>query len=377
MRAYSTLLLLAVACSSEERAASGAGGSGGTTASGGAAGSAGTDGGGQAPYSVQAFDAVRIQSDSSKPNFQKASSEVDFGTGPFQKATLVVDLATTCYPFESWKTNPPPPGHNWPADCDAFDRNFEIVLDPPKDAKAGPPGLELMRAITPFGGPLHLELDVTDVLNVRTGKHPIEVTIGTWSDASGKVSGSAGGWNVSARVDLVPGTSPRAVLAVVALANGSVTDPNPLAPIAFEVPPGTASTRLEYRVTGHGGVTPAAGCGLAPAEEFCLRTHALFVDEAQFDSVMPWRDDCATLCTLAHQDTSSGGFDYCKENPCGAISSVKASRANWCPGSLTPPMVWDLGQLAQPGAHTFRYQVEDVASGGSWRVSASLYAFGP
>lgn len=377
LRRLSWLVLacLVVACSSEE---SSKGGSGGSAGSGGAAGSAGSGGGaGAQPYSVQAFTAVRIQSDSAKPNFQRASTEVDFGSGPFQKATMVVDLATTCFPFESWKDNPPPPGQSWPADCDAFDRNFEILLDAPQDPKAGPPALELMRAITPFGGPLHLELDVTDVVNGRPGKHPLDVTIGTWSDASGKVTGSDGGWNVSVRFELSPGVAPKNVLAVIALIDASITDPAPLSPIPFEVPVGTASTRLEYRVTGHGGVTGAAGCGLAPAEEFCLRTHELYLDESPLDTVQPWRDDCASLCTLAHQDGANGGFDYCKENPCGAIPSVKAPRANWCPGSLTPPLTWSPPVLNAPGSHSFRFQVEDVASGGSWRVSAALFAFGP
>jgi hypothetical protein len=382
--AFVTLLLLSLlssACSSGESSGGASGGQAGNAdagGNGGSGGSAGADaGGGKAPYSVDAFQAVRIQSDSQKPNFQRATTELDFGAGPFQKASLVVDLGTTCFPFETWKTNPPPTGQNWPANCDAFDRNFEILLDPPKDPKLGPPALELMRAITPFGGPLHLEIDVTDVLNARPGKHPLDVTISTWSDGAGKVSGSDGGWNVTARFDLVPGKAPKNVLAVVALANDSVSSPTPIAPIAFEVPAGTTSTRLEYRVTGHGGVSGASGCGLSPAEEFCLRTHALFVDESQFDSVQPWRDDCATLCTLVHQDGANGGFDYCKENPCGAISSVKAPRANWCPGSLTPPMTWDPPELKVTGPHSFRFQVEDIASGGSWRVSAALFAFGP
>jgi hypothetical protein len=43
-----------------------------------------------------------------------------------------------------------------PADCDAFDRNFEIALDEPDADSGAPPGLELVRAITPFGGPLRL-----------------------------------------------------------------------------------------------------------------------------------------------------------------------------------------------------------------------------
>ena len=371
-------LLLSIACSSDDSTpkATGTGGAGGAGgADSGVGGGAGAHAG-ALPYSVSAFDAIRIQSKTEQPNFQRASATLDFGAGPFQKATLVVDLATTCFPFEKWKANPPPPGQNWPADCDAFDRNFEFVLDRPADPKAGPPGIELVRAITPFGGPMHLEIDVTDVVNGRPGKHTLDVHIGTWSDGAGKVSGSNGGWNVTARVDLVPGTPPRKVLAVLPLFDHSNGDPAPLAPVKFDVPAGTKASRLEYRVTGHGGVTGAAGCGMAPAEEFCSRTHALYADEIEFDSLNPWRDDCATLCTIAHQDGSNGGFDYCKENPCGAISSVKAPRANWCPGSVTPPLVWEPPAWVTPGPHSFRYQVDDIASGGSWRVSAVLFAFG-
>src|SRR5688500_4973109 len=177
-----------LSCSSDDagRAPAGTGGSAGATD--GAAGGdidAGVETG-PAAYAVPVFDAVRISSDAAQTNFQQAAAEFDFGTGPFTKVTLVVDLGTTCYPFDSWKDNPPPAGQNWPADCDAFDRNFELSLDPPADEKIGPPALELVRAITPFGGPLHLEVDVTDVANGRPGKHQLRVVIPTWSDAAGK-----------------------------------------------------------------------------------------------------------------------------------------------------------------------------------------------
>lgn len=360
-----------VACSSNDEAAAPSGGSGG------GAGDAGADTTAPpAPYTVDAFDKVRINSDSSKENFQHALTDVDFGAGPFEKVTLVVDLDTTCYPFDKWQDNPPPSGQNWPADCDAFDRNFEFYLDPAADPATDPPGIELVRAITPFGGPLHLDVDVTDVANGLPGKHALKVVIPTWSDGAGQVSGSDGGWFVSAHLDVVPGTAPRKVLAVKSLFNGSQTKPDPIAAIPFEVPEGTTSSRLEYRATGHGGVTGASGCGLSPAEEFCLRTHALFVDEKSFTDVMPWRDDCDTLCTIAHQGPANGGFDYCQENPCGAIASVKAPRANWCPGSVTPAYDFDVPELSTPGSHSFRFQIGEVADGGSWRISTTFFAFG-
>ncbi len=187
------------------------------------------------------------------------------------------------------------------------------------------------------------------------------------------MTGSNGGWNVTARFEMVPGPAPRNVLAVTPLYDGSQTTPDSPA-VELEVPAGTTSSRIEYRVTGHGGV--AFGCGTSPAEEFCQRQHSIFVDEELAADVFPWRDDCASLCTIAHQGPPNGGFDYCLENPCGAIASVQAPRANWCPGSITPPLTWDFDPLRAPGTHNFRWKIADVADGGSWRVSVTYFAFG-
>ncbi len=343
-----------------------------------AAARASADAGGEAapaaPYSLDALTSARIGSNSARPDFQRAAAPIDLRDGPFERVTLVVDLDTTCFPFERWEDDPPPTGHNWPASCDAFDRNFEIVLDEPRSA-ADPPGLELVRAITPFGGPMRVEADVTEVANGLPGPHELGVRITTWSDASGQVTGADGGWTVSARLDVVPGRPPAGVLAVVPLFYDSVTVPG-IEPLEFETPPGTVFTRLEYRATGHGGARGAPGCGLAAAEEFCRRAHAIFADEALVGDVDPWRDDCERLCTVARQPSASGGFDYCVENPTGDIGSVRASRSNWCPGSVTPPFTWDLDALRTAGPHSFRWQLTDVAPGGSWRISVNFFAFG-
>ncbi|MEB2313156.1 MAG: peptide-N-glycosidase F-related protein [Sorangiineae bacterium] len=342
-------------------------------------GSAGADGGADgpaasSPYTIEAFDAVRITSDSSAPNFQHATADIELRDAPFASVKLVVDLGTTCYPFDGWKDNPPPPGQDWPADCDAFDRNFELSLDDP-EADGAAPGLELVRAITPFGGPEHLEVDVTDVANGSPGKHRLKVTIPTWADGAGKVSGSSGGWNVTARLEVTPGPAPRRVLAVTPLFYGDQSGPDANERSAkLVVPEGTRRARVEYRVTGHGGGT-GAGC-IGPAEEFCARVHTVFLDEQQIGLLDPWRTDCDALCTLAHQDNGGAGFDYCKENPCGAIESVRAPRANWCPGSMTPPFILEGGPMTEPGEHELRWRVSEIAEGGMWRVSATFFAFG-
>jgi hypothetical protein len=300
--------------------------------------STGDDGGADAPaqpaapYTQTLLDKAHIGSDSSKPDFQKATASVTLTGAPFAKVNLVVDLVSPCFPFSNWTTDPPPSGQNWPADCDAFDRNFEMALIDPA-APAGTPGLELVRAITPFGGPEHVEQDVTDVFNAIQGARTFQVIIPTYSDSAGKVSGSNGGWFVSAHLDVTPGTPPANVLAVIPLYYDSVQAGQTVADVPFTMPPGTTSSRLEYRVTGHGGANdPSTNC-FGPAEEFCRRTHHVFLDGQQIEQGIPWRKDCDQLCTTV----TGGPFgSYCKENPCGAPQSVTASRANWCPGSETP-----------------------------------------
>jgi len=372
--------LLFVGCGGGSSSGSGgAGASGGSGGAGGSGGSGGSGGGVSYPdaYTIVAFDDTRITSDGSQPNFQTVFADVDFKDGPFASAKLVVDLASTCYPFDNWLDNPPPSGQNWPADCDAFDRNFDISLDDPVDPAVDGPGLELMHAITPFGGPMHLEIDVTDVANGLPGNHRIRAHITTWSDGAGQVSGSNGGWNVTARLEMVPGAAPRNVLAVKSLFYGTQTTAEGPGELAFDAPEGTTSGRIELKTSGHGGGDPVAGC-IGPAEEFCNRTHSVSIDGALVEAWKPWRTDCKDLCTeTTHTWPSGSSFNYCMENPCGAISSVKAPRANWCPGSMTPPKQWETPELGKVGPHTFQWVISTVAPGGSWATSATYFAYGP
>lgn len=329
---------------------------------------------GPEPYEILALDRARITSRGGEPNFHRVSAPIDWEGAPFSSVKMIVQLETTCYPFETWANNPPPPGHNFPADCDAFDRNFEVHLDPVEGGE--PPAIELLRAITPFGGPLTIETDVTDVANGLPGPHRVQVVIPTYSDGQGQVSGSDGGWNVSVRFEVVPGPAPRKVLAVKSLWNFSHDSNTGILPATIQVPEGTVDSRLEYRVTGHGGGTPGRDC-IGPAEEFCRRTHALYVDTVLVDFFEAWRDDCDQLCTITHYGPAGGGFDYCLENPTGAIGSVRAPRANWCPGSVTPPQVWSVAELSSSGTeHQVHYTISEVLPGGIWRVSATYFAFG-
>jgi hypothetical protein len=320
------------------------------------------------------FDRVHLSSDPEAEHFQRASSWVDFGFDPVERATLSVDLESPCFPFDNWTPDSIPEGHNWPRLCDAFDRTLLLSLDDPEDAATEPPGIELVRAITPFGGPMRFHADVTDIVNGLPGTHQLRVDITTYGDAGGQVTGSHGEWIVSSVLTLEPGAAPRKVLAVEPLLFGFVTEAAST-PVTFRVPPGATSARLEYRATGHGGVMPAPGC-IGPAEEFCPRTHSLLFDGAALDEFSPWRNDCAMLCTPASFESEVLRIpEYCAENPCGAPESVRAPRANWCPGSVTPPRVSESGVLAAPGEHEFALAIDRVEAGGLWLVSATYFAF--
>ena len=323
--------------------------------------------------SMPLFDDVRIGSNPSEADFQNAQIDVDFG-GPYAHVVLVADLVSSCFPFAGWKDDPPPSGQNWPPRCDAFDRNYEFTLDEPQK-DGDPPAIELVRAITPFGGPEHFEVDVTDVINGRPGKHAVRVHISTWSDGAGQVSGSNGGWSVSAHLDVTPGKPERPVLAVIPLLNTYQGRMAAGIDLPFVIPPGTKAARIEYRATGHGGGSGGLGC-IGPAEEFCMRKQTLKLDgQTAFEGNL-WRDDCDQNCTLETQGSGTSSFQYCLQNPCGNIDSVKAPRANWCPGTMTPPLMVTADALPAAGPHTFSYLVPFIANGGGWRLSAVVVALG-
>lgn len=321
------------------------------------------------PSRTVLLDSVVISSDADALHFQSATADVDFGEASVASAKLLVELTSPCFPFSKWAEQGVPDGQRWPARCDAFDRTLSVSLDD-AEPDATPPGIELVRAVTPFGGPMQLEVDVTDVVNGLPGLHRLRLRIDTWSDADGLVSGSSGEWQASVSLETTLGAAPRRVLAVVPLVLESQTAAD-ATPVELRVPQGVGSARLDYVVTGHGGV-PELGC---TAEEFCQRAHELRLDGQLLEELFPWRSDCGNLCTITANDAGAGPSSYCAENPCGAPESVRAPRANWCPGSVTPPFVIEKAALTVAGRHELTRSIRGLREGGQWRVSATYFAF--
>lgn len=326
------------------------------------------DAGGE-PVTVVVLDHAHIGSNPAMPDYQAASAPLPaLPAGTFQRATLVLDLATTCFPFSGWANDPPPAGHNFPPSCDAFDRLWETSLVDAANPTAT--GLELVRAVTPFGGPMHVEQDVTDVINARpTALSTLAVRIDTAADPAGKVTGSRGGWTVSAHLELVAGPPPAAILAVIPIRTGFILPATPPLASMIPVPAGGHRVRVEVHATGHGAGSVGPDC-IGPADEFCKRPQQLTVDGVA-DAFTPWRDDCASLCTIAHDATKN--IDYCTENPTGLPASVRAPRAGWCPGSVAAPHV----TTATPAGTQLAigYAIPGLPSGASWDVSVAAFIY--
>ncbi len=323
------------------------------------------------PFTITALDHQWLSSFEAS---QSADAEIELGEGPFTSVTLVVELESPCFPFEKWADDPPPDGQNWPATCDAFDRIVNLVADPAEEG--APPDVELFRGITPFGGPQTYETDVTDWANALPGTHTLRGFVATWTDGAGQVSGSEGGWFMSVRLEVDPGPPPRNVLAAIPLVHADIGPDTSSQSLELELPEGTTAARLDYVVSGHGGAAGNGDC-IGPADEFCHRVHTLAFDDTELGSFDPWRDDCIDLCTITEFEWPDGStMDYCMESPCGAIGSVQAPRANWCPSAPVPPFAIDLAQLATPGPHTFSFTIDGIADGGVWPTSAIVYAFG-
>jgi hypothetical protein len=268
----------------------------------------------------------------------------------------------------------------FPAKCDRFDRLMYFEIDPAAtDADA--PGLQVLRSITPYGGPLEKSVDITDFANTHAGPHSLRSFVGTWVDDAGQVSGSDGGYFLSVTIETKPGVVAQRALAVTSLYSGWVGVETPLTELPFTLPEGVGRAELAYLVTGHGGAMDPSSACIGAADEFCKRTHHIRVDGVEltpegFDGAafIPWRDDCGELCTLAQGHPMMGS--YCRENPNRMQGSVTAPRANWCPGDAVRPIVVKLpAAQAAPGQHTARFDIDDIYPDGRWQVALAVYAY--
>ncbi len=127
--------------------------------------------------------------------------------------------------------------------------------------------------------------------------------------------------------------------------------------VTFDLPNDVSNAQLRYITTGHGG--------WENGDEFVPKKNRIFLDQQEVFAFTPWRHDCGSYRLF---NPASGNFN-------NGLSSSDYSRSNWCPGTVTNPIMIDLGDL-KAGKHTIQVRIPQGAPEGnsfsSWNVSGVL-----
>ncbi|MGJ1410933.1 PNGase F N-terminal domain-containing protein [Sphingobacterium thalpophilum] len=241
------------------------------------------------------------------------------------------------------------------------------------------PIVELMRFFTPFGIKQfnHLQLkdkmwqdsvlyrqDITELAGMLSDR---DIYIGTFIGNYDK-----NGHEVSLELTIHPGfdggaESPlRKAMSLFTTTNvmemggqeyGSMFDRDKGLTMSFHLDQDAKNVQLRYITTGHGG--------WGNGDEFVPKENRIFLDGTLQFKYTPWRNDCGSYRLF---NPASGNFVT-------GLSSSDLSRSNWCPGTVTPPIYIDLGEL-KAGDHSIQVQIPQGAPEGtsfsSWNVTGTL-----
>ncbi|RKO71636.1 peptide-N-glycosidase [Sphingobacterium puteale] len=138
---------------------------------------------------------------------------------------------------------------------------------------------------------------------------------------------------------------------------GSMFDQDKGLTLSFHLDQDAKNVQLRYITTGHGG--------WGNGDEFVPKENRIFLNDALLFKYTPWRNDCGSYRL---SNPASGNFAT-------GLSSSDLSRSNWCPGTVTPPIYIDLGDL-KAGDYKLQVQIPQGAPEGtsfsSWNVTGTL-----
>jgi len=138
---------------------------------------------------------------------------------------------------------------------------------------------------------------------------------------------------------------------------GSMFDKDKGLTLSFRLDQDAKNVQLRYIATGHGG--------WGNGDEFVPKENRIFLNDNLLFKYTPWRNDCGSYRL---SNPASGNFAT-------GLSSSDLSRSNWCPGTVTPPIYIDLGDL-KAGDYKLQVQISQGAPEGtsfsSWNVSGTL-----
>lgn len=138
---------------------------------------------------------------------------------------------------------------------------------------------------------------------------------------------------------------------------GSMFDKEKGLTLSFHLDQDAKNVQLRYITTGHGG--------WGNGDEFVPKENRLFLNDDLLFKYTPWRNDCGSYRL---SNPASGNFAT-------GLSSSDLSRSNWCPGTVTPPIYIDMGDL-KAGDYKLQVQIPQGAPEGtsfsSWNVTGTL-----
>lgn len=198
--------------------------------------------------------------------------------------------------------------------CDDWDRLAYVQAKAPNGE-----WVEIIRYITPYGVACDHSIDVTDFASLLQGNTEIRMYIDTWG---------SGGWKLDLDLTYEAGAPAYLYSTVQEVWHGNYNfgDPADLQPVdtvTIDPPMGVEAASLRLVTTGHGWGQNNTG----NAAEFYHAIHHVFVNGQSFAQDL-WTD--------------------CSPNPDGCSpqnGTWQYDRAGWCPGSISPPFVYDLTPL--------------------------------
>jgi hypothetical protein len=229
-----------------------------------------------------------------------------------------------------------------PRPNDPWTRLGTIALVDPQKPGEPPIETELVRFITPFGGPADYEQDITTLAPLLHGKgRTISATIATYSEEPGEP-----GWRLSLELRYAKdgAGARRPVLAERLLYRYRVEATNPKTLGRVTIPEGLATPRLRILTTGH--ATDGQG-----GNEFITCTHTLRIDGQVVARWRPWsegggairdRNPMAGRRTIRGREVRSSDFD----------------RSGWMPGLVVEPVIIPCPEL-MPGPHRIEIEIEE------------------
>lgn len=282
------------------------------------------------------------------------------------KMTVVTDPSKGNNPYRAWGVFPAKniqvrkillhltlgcPENLRVADWDYLDK---ITIRRMGGVKGASKDFEIARMLTPYGGAYGKEWHFTWDVDVTDFSMLLRDSIEIEYNHSGYEDNKERGWAVTLDFEIIKGTPVLEPISITKIYDGEFpygdslnSIENKLVPIPFTASKSAWITRMRISQTGHGGHDDD-GCG-----EFCSKKRYIYLDGNLINTKSIWMK--------------------CGDNPLYPQAGTWIyDRANWCPGYLEQPDIYDLKVVPgkehiadvnmQPYSHLKSLAVESVCA---------------